>query len=199
MREEDSAVEVETSDKSPMVNFAISHEEEYKYGSIKSCVSDDNSKDKRIEKVKILIVDDVSMCAKVLQKSCERALRTLGGNNFKVQLTTDIADDGLSAVQLLKSEMPMTTSTLHEQASSSWSTYDIIFMVRIGYYFFTLSTYLLRIIISHTPYHHIPYSVSSCTIHCITISHTPYHVSHSFFGNRKEGRFELEGYSKAAW
>ena len=31
------------------------------------------------------------------------------------------------------------------------------------------------IIISHTPYHHITYSVSSYTILCIIISHTPYH------------------------
>ena len=37
----------------------------------------------------------------------------------------------------------------------------------------------LYIIISHTPYHHIPYSVSSYPILRIIISHTPYHLSHA--------------------
>ena len=41
---------------------------------------------------------------------------------------------------------------------------------------YSVSSYpILPIIICHTPYHHIPYSVSSYTIPHIIISHTPYH------------------------
>ena len=45
----------------------------------------------------------------------------------------------------------------------------------------SFSSYLiLRIIISHTPYHHIPYSVSSYLILRIILYHIPYHyVLHS--------------------
>ena len=56
----------------------------------------------------------------------------------------------------------------HDPVSSS--------RIMIPRYRLTLRPHLiLRIIISHTPYHHITYSVSSYRILRIIISHTPYH------------------------
>ena len=51
----------------------------------------------------------------------------------------------------------------------------------LAYYYyechFSVLTYILRIIISHTPYHYIPYSVTSFYILYVIISHCPYHLS----------------------